>query len=619
MNVFLSKAMAWLVMGLIPFGVSAQYTTYTTSDPVKAVVEMDHFNDPYAVVLDYAEAPHPDGEEAMQAYLRTQKLEAQRQSLYRPEVNYGSRGTLLPPEILASFSGNSIITSTPLDNHMAVGNEEHVVSTINIHMLVTNNVGFWLGSYKLDEFFASVGGVINRYFDPRVIYDPEQDRFILVMMYGSECVDSKILLAFSKTNNPRGAWNLYSIDGCLNDDGTFADYPMIALTDSELFLTYNAVNADSSWQTGFFGTQIHQINKMNGYNGESLNRKVWKDITYNGRLLRNICPVRNADEHLPTSMYFLSDRNFDISNDTIFLLHLTGKQDDPNATLDMGHRILDQPYGVPPYAVQTRDSMDTNDARVLDAFELNGTIQWVSNTMDFNSGRSAVFHGIIHLPQLMDVATGHIIAHPTDYIGYPGIAWTGSDPSQQDAIIVVSHCSPTRNPGGSAIYTDGLGQYSDFVTIIEGTRPVDMLTGTVERWGDYAGIQRLYHQPGSIWVTNSYGRQGNNNEAWIAKLARQEENVATGHVDSEAPGMNAFPNPANEYVSIEVDNPEGKNISAALFDATGKPVDILFDGPANYPGKASLTFAMHTLPPGQYVVKVLLGQQEAVSRSIVKL
>ena len=83
--------------------------------------------------------------------------------------------------------------------------------------------------------------------------------------------------------------------------------------------------------------------------------------------------------------------------------------------------------------------------------------------------------------------------------------------------------------------------------------------------------------------------------------------------------MNAFPNPANEYVSIEVDNPEGKNISAALFDATGKPVDILFDGPANYPGKASLTFAMHTLPPGQYVVKVLLGQQEAVSRSIVKL
>lgn len=619
MTTSLRIALAFAVVLILQNRALAQYTTYTTSDPVRAVVEMESFNDPYAVVLQYAEAPHPDGEEAMKAYLRSQKLAAQKMTPVHEGPGSQSRGTLPPPEVLASFSGNSIITSTPLDNHMAVGNEEHVVSTINVHMLVTNNVGFWLGSYKLDEFFASVGGVINRYFDPRVIYDPQQDRFIMVMMYGSECVDSKILLAFSKTNNPRGAWNLYSIDGCLNDDGTFADYPMIAITDTELFLTYNAVNADSSWQTGFFGTQIHQINKMNGYNGESLNRRVWKDITYNGRLLRNICPVRNADESLPTSMYFLSDRNFDLSNDTIFLLQLTGHQDDPDPVLTMGHRILDQPYGVPPYAVQPRDSMDTNDARILDAFEHDGTIQWVSNTMDFNSGRSAVFHGMIHLAQLMDVATGHIIAHPTDYLGYPGIAWTGSEASQQDAIIIVSHCSPTRNPGASAIYSDGLGQYSDFVSVKEGTRPVDMLTGTVERWGDYIGIQRLYHQPGSVWITCSYGRQGNVNEAWIAKLARQEENVATEEISGADGQMMAYPNPAEDYVHIDLDNPEAEPIAVELYDASGRPVHALYDGPANYAGKTTITFAIHTLTPGQYVVKVRLGEKEVITRNIVKL
>ncbi len=596
-----------------------QYTVASYSDPLKAQVNMNQFHDPYAFVLEYQEAPHPSGKDAMKAFLHSRKLEAQRITPLRKDVVTQNRSSIPPPEILASFSGNSIITGTPLDNHLAVGPKEEVISTINTHMLVTNNTGFWLGSYKLDDFFAPVGGAINRFFDPRVIYDTEQDRFIMVIMNGTECSNSEIAFAFSQTNDPRGVWNLYAIDGCLNDDGTFADYPMIALTDAEIFLTYNAVNADSSWQTGFFGTQIHQINKMDGYNGESLNRKVWKDITYQGRLLRNICPIRNADETLPESVYFMSNRNFDITNDTVFLMHLTGHQDDPDAALEMSHRVLDNPYGVPPYAVQTKDSMDTNDARILDGFELNGTIQFVGNSMDFNSGRSALYHGTVFVDDPSMTGTGNVVAHPTDYLGYPGIAWAGSDPSQQDALIVVSHCSPIRHPGGSAIYYDGLGEYSEVASVVEGTRSVNMLTGTVERWGDYAGIQRFYDQPGSIWAAYSYGRPGNVHETWIAKIARPEVNVGTEEVAREAVKMTAYPNPTDDYVQIEIDNPQGKHVTVFLFDTNGKPIETLYDGAANYPGKAKMTFAMHTLPAGQYQVQVLLDNHQVVSKSIVKL
>ena len=612
----------YLIPGLIIClginSVSSQYRTLSFQDPLKETISMDQFNDPFAFTIKYAEAPHPAGKAAMRAHLRERKLEAQRVTPLRPEVAYENRGSIPPPEILASFSGNNVITSTPLDNHLAVGPQENVVSTINVHMLVTNNVGFWLGSYPLNEFFAGES-ISDRYFDPRVIYDPEQDRFILVMMAGSECEESEILLAFSQTNNPRGEWNIYAIDGCLNDDGTFADYPMIAITQNELFLTYNAVNADSSWQTGFFGTQIHQINKMNGYNGEVLNRKVWKDIAYNGRWLRNIVPVRNADETLPSSMYFLSNRNFDISNDTVFVLHLTGEQDDPNATLDMSYRVLDQPYGVPPYAVQTKDSLDTNDARVLDAFEWSGQIQYVHNTMDFNSGRSAIYHGRLYTDTPGGNATGNIVAHPTDYLGYPGIAFTGSSAFEQDAIIVTSHCSPTRNPGGSAVYSDGYGQYSDFVSIKEGQRAIDMLQGSVERWGDYVGIQRLYHQPGSIWIACSYSRFNYNNEAWMAKLARHEEASAVEPMKVEKIEMNTYPNPSDDYVQIDIENPEGKDISVTLLDANGVPVEVLHDGPVSYPGKASLNFSIHKLPAGQYIVRVMMGDALVAARSIVKL
>ncbi|MEO6131915.1 MAG: T9SS type A sorting domain-containing protein [Saprospiraceae bacterium] len=608
-----------MVFCLLTASASSQITISSYRDPLKAVVAMADTDDPFAFSIKYAEAPYPDGDDGERAFLRKIKLEAQvKTPLNHNTAPIQNRGSVPVPEILASFSGNNIITGTPLDNHLAVNTTEQVVSTINTHILVVNNVGFFLGSYKLDVFFQSLGGV-NRYFDPRIIYDPEKDGFILVVFQGSKCAESHILIAFSKTNNPKGAWNMYSIDGCLDDDGTFADYPMVSLTDSELFLTYNEVNADSSWQTGFAGTQIHQINKLNGYNGETLNRKVWRDISYKGKLLRNLCPVRNADETLPLDMYFISDRNFSLSNDSIFLLHLTGHQDDPNASIVMELRTLDQPYGVPPYAVQPKDSLDTNDARILDAFRVDGHIQWVSNTMDFATGRSAAFHGMLAIDDPSFTASGHIIGHPTDYLGYPGIAWTGNQPGEQDAIIVVSHSSSARFPGGSAFYSNGLGEYSNLLPIIEGTRSVDMLTGTVERWGDYAGIQRLYHQPGSIWASMSYGRQGNVNEAWVAKLARHEEMTATNDLSGDNLKMNAYPNPADDYVQVDIDNPNGGKITVTLFNLSGQVMKTLYDGPANFPGKASLSFSTHELPAGQYVVEVKVDGSLLEAKKIIRM
>lgn len=578
---------------------------------------MHDYHDPFSVVIKYEEAPHPSGKAAMRAYLRQQKLKAQQLTPATSKPSLIGRSVIPEPEILASFSGNNVITGTPLDNHLAVNTIEQIVSTINTHMLVVNNNGVWQGSYPLDAFYEAVG-TSTRFFDPRIIYDPQEDRYIMVLINGSECHESQIVLAFSQTNDPRGDWYLYGLDGCLKDDNTFADYPMIAITENEFFLTYNAVHSDSSWQTGFYGTQIHQINKHSGYNGETLHRKVWQDISYNGKLLRNICPVRNADETLPTSLYLMSDRNFAISNDTIFLLHLTGEVDDAEAALTVEHRITDTPYGVPPYAVQTKDSLDTNDARVLDAFEVGGRIQWVSNTMDFATGRSGVYHGMLTIDDPSKTATGNIIGHPTDYLGYPGIAWTGTDPSQQDAIIVMSHASMVRNPGGSAVYTDGFGQYSDFVTVIEGLRPINMLTGTVERWGDYVGIQRMYNQPGSLWVSMSYGRFSNLNEAWIAKLARAEENTSTSDPLNPV-SLKTYPNPTDDYVHIEIDNPAGGRLKVALYDMNGSMQKILHEGPAEFSGKANIHFSTHALASGEYIVNVLVDEVPVASKKITKL
>src|SRR4030095_6502903 len=230
--------------------VRAQYKVESFTDELQRVVVLDQYNDPFSFSIQYKEAPYPSGDDEMREFLRKIKLEAQiKTPLKSNPVQLNHRGGIPAPDILTVFLGNNIITGTPLDNHLAVNEHDTIVSTINTHMLVTNNTGFFSGSYKLDEFFQSLGGV-DRYFDPRIIYDPEQDRFILVLFQGTECDESNILMAFSQTNNPKGAWNFYKLDGCLDDDGTFADYPMLSLTDDELFLTYNEVNSNTSCQAG---------------------------------------------------------------------------------------------------------------------------------------------------------------------------------------------------------------------------------------------------------------------------------------------------------------------------------------------------------------------------------
>jgi hypothetical protein len=141
------------------------------------------------------------GKKLSRRFYIVRKLEAQRITPVHPSTSIDQRGSLMPPEVVASFGGNNIINATPLDNHLSVNNNEIVISTINVHMLVTNINGFFLGSYPLDQFFSSVG-IADRYFDPRVIYDPEQDRFIMALMDGSECPESQLLLAFSQSNDP---------------------------------------------------------------------------------------------------------------------------------------------------------------------------------------------------------------------------------------------------------------------------------------------------------------------------------------------------------------------------------------------------------------------------------
>jgi hypothetical protein len=565
--------------------------------------------------------PYPGGD-AYDTFLQLQKQRASTRFPERNRTQVAPRSIVEPPEVVRSFSGNGFY-GIPLDNHLAVNREDLVVSVVNTHMVVTGPTGIWQENYSLDEFWSGVGET-DFYFDPRIIYDPLEDRYILAMMQDFDCDGSNIVFAFSATHDPTGLWHMYRFEGCPKSDATFADFPMIALTQDELFFTYNAVYEDSSWQTGFNETLIYQINKFDGYAGDDLEWRSWSDIRHNGVRLRYICPVKYGTEEMASDLYFLSNRSFDIQNDTVFFLHINGNMDHPDLELTVMPLISDRTYGVPPNARQPMDFLQTNDARVLDAFYIDDHVQFVGNTMDTSSGRSAVYHGIITDVSTSPVLSAEILHNAAEHFAYPGIAYTGVIPGERDAIIIASHASADRFPGYSALYfNEG---YSEWVAVKEGLRNIDMfkidnpfgVDPTLERWGDYSGIQRQWNEIGTVYTSSSYGKPGNLNDTWIGYLRRPEGDPSASKDLASSASVTAFPNPASDWLTVEVEIPRpGSRLEATVYSLAGQPLGTVYEKVVNASGLMQFHYRTDSLVPGSYVLQLWLDGVPVDSKAIV--
>ena len=70
---------------------------------------------------------------------------------------------------------------------------------------------------------------------------------------------------------------------------------VLSLSEDELFITGNLLANGVSWQLGFQQSLIWQIDKFDGYNGETdLDFQVWSDIKDDTISVRNIHPARGA-------------------------------------------------------------------------------------------------------------------------------------------------------------------------------------------------------------------------------------------------------------------------------------------------------------------------------------
>ncbi|MCC6369807.1 MAG: T9SS type A sorting domain-containing protein [Bacteroidia bacterium] len=537
-----------------------------------------------------------------------------------------SSAAITVPALGQSFVGNSFDVATPNDNDMAISDSGMVVSVINsrIYIRDINNDSVY-ASKSLYSFKFAVN-TRNSQYDPKVMYDPKSDRFVLVCLVGNEDSTSRVIVGFSKTNKPNGQWNLYVLPGNPLNNTLWTDYPMISMTEKELFLTVNLLTNNSPWQTGFVETIIWQMKKDSGYAGKtSIGSVLHSNIKYNGKAIRNLCPVKGGSKLYSPNMYFLSNRNMATQNDTVFLVNITDTIGAPSGTLTVKVLKTPKPYYFPPDGIQPNatNSLATNDARNLGAFIENNKIQYVHNTNNPANNHVTVYYGTIDNPQSANpVINGYYLPNDTFDIAYPNISYLGNSSTDNSSIITFDHSSATVFPGCSAIQADGSGNFSPRLKIKDGSVFINILSSGQERWGDYSGSQRRYNNPGEVWMSGYYSYNHSSgfpkaHAAWVAQIVeRQKYNAIKETTSDKSNKASVFPNPALTiyFVKIELKKPE--YLSFCLYDSQGKLVqELLRDWVKQQ--ETEFSFNTHDLPKGIYILKITGNNNTNITKKVI--
>lgn len=497
------------------------------------------------------EAPSPGGD-SYRSFLMRQKAKSAVEYPQKPGGKARKKNEEKAPDLIiekgfakyryrAILDRNELLTGgNPLDNTVAVSDDGILLSSVNTYLwafdlngdstLKDSDGDSWQIPFK--QFAGdsiSPSGLNTFPFDPRLLYDPENKRFIFMFLDGREPDDTQIVIGVSSSTDPREPWTVFAVTGNPRDVNEWTDFPAMAISQSELFFTVNQIESGVSWQEGFRGSLIWQVDLEALYSGDPEPKALlWDDIKHNGRYIRNLLPVKHADMPEGDNMYFLSNRNFDITNDTLFFLEVTHASKSGSASLNIEAVTLNTPYGLAPNGRQAdtpegeQDSLglQTNDARWLGGVRYKNQIHFVGNTKNFETGLSAVYHGTIENLTGERTYTGAIIGSDTLDYGYPDIAYTGTSDCDNTFVIAFDHTSPAFYPGVSAVYYNhNTGLYSEPKVLKAGENYIQQLQGAYERWGDYIGIQRIYNEPGKVWIGGFYGRENSRSNTWLSKVS----------------------------------------------------------------------------------------------------
>lgn len=409
---------------------------------------------------------------------------------------------------------------------MAVSKNGFIVSAINTNVIFTQPDGKVTFQKSLYDFFAllSLG---TRMYDPRAIYDPVSNRFILMCLHGSDYASSYLCIAASKTEDPNGEWNYYKIKGNPLGDNFWFDYPNIGLTEEDFYLAGLMRDVNSDWNYSI----LFHIDKAALYNGADVKYKFYSDIfDADGKKSFNLVPAISGWSTLTSGSLAMVSNNA-LGGDTYNLYYTDGKLSDTTKLFSVQVKGLETALAPNARQPNSDQVLNTFDSRIWSAMYANGVVHFGGHA-NTEKGDVGIFYGRYDL--LSNTVAVTMLTEEGKDFAFPSFATFGNN--EEDSIILMNYLSsgPNDFAGQEARTCTGSGanfEWSDPVYIKRGNGVINVLTGKEERWGDYTTVgRRFFSNTPEVWITGCFA-EGSSYGTWLGQIVPSQDNLGTQYVD----------------------------------------------------------------------------------------
>jgi hypothetical protein len=528
-----------------------------------------------------------------------------------------TRGAM--PTIGTGFRTNELETMVPTDNSMAISKDGKIITCSNFTIEYYDQNGTILTPKKTyADFVNNDPDLSSVKFDPRVIYDANHDRFIVVVLHGTSSVTTKVLIAFSKTNNPVDGFNIYALPGNPLQDTSWTDFPTIGVSNDDLFINANLFK-DASLNYAWNQTYIYQIDLSKGYAGTSLQHQMWNQISAPDGYPGVTCFPAQAGNgnYLDNKMYFV--QTAPDSGSHVYVFEINGQMTSSNKQLNA------YMYPIPHFETCAdayekelntgyKDSLSTGAAWVNNAMYTKNTLHF-TYAADVN-GWCGIKYGRVDL--INQNAT--VVTHSTlgqDY-AYPAVATLGSDSLDKSVAIAYLRADTTFFPGIEIIGVNDANVISTKQIVKTGDTIISILSppsypAYTERWGDYTGICARYNAPKpEVWLAGTFGANNPVRKAsyatYIAQIISGENNVNVSNTHKEIKPVSLFPNPTVDMFFLQFENTESAWTKVTLVNAIGEQIKVLHNDNLKA-GNNILKFNKLALAKGVYFVNILANNK----------
>lgn len=504
--------------------------------------------------------PGPPSEEYLESLQREANLKGGTIVRTDPAGNDGYPNR--PPGVVTpcnDYLGISTTGWNPPDPHAAVGTD-HVVAVVNSSIaFFDKEYGDLLFQTSANSFFSSVNPPSTFIFDPKVIYDKWEDRFVILFLCTNDVDKSSYLVAASKTGDPTGEWWLYDLDAAMN--GTepvnhWPDYPGLGFDATDaVYITSNQWD----FTAGFAYSKIRILNKTELYDGSLTGwNDLWDMRYHDNDVVFTIKPAFTLSNDAGGE-YLLSNIWYGAPYTTFWKL-TDPNSESPVLTLEPQVDLV-VPYTFPPNPEQANTStrLEPLGPMTQEVFYRHGKL-YTAFSQGYNFGERNVA-----ALRILGIDTGtaepfldEIYGLEDKHYYFPAIAtdyqdkvFIGFSRSAANEYVSIRYVENYLLDQTSHSLRTGFGSFGE---------------GTSARWGDYGSIS-VDPDDRSVWIFHEWPTASHNWSTWI------------GNVPG-SPRQTTLISPADAYTdSNKVVTFEWENVGEADSFIVQIDTDALFSAP----------------------------------------